>query len=109
MITSVQTLTRIGDRLPIGAVVIDRTWTRVEERNGEWGCGVAHEAIVLALIPFRDSHEYVTWLYCLDPERGEVTVSGHYFDRIHDAVLDFNTRVRVHLVTDGPYKPRIKQ
>lgn len=105
MITSVQSLTRIGETLPNGAVLIDRRWTRSEE----WGSGVAHEAIVLALIPKGDRHEYVTWHYCLNPEHGEVMVQGHYFDLIHDAVLDFNTRVRTHFVTEGRFQPRIKQ
>ena len=111
MITSVQSLTRIGERLPNGAVLIDRTWTRSEE----WGSGVAHEAIVLALIPKGDRHEYVTWVYCLDPRQfGEFTVSGHYFDGIDDAVLDYRVRtrhnlVRTHFVTEGRFQPRIKQ
>lgn len=107
MITSVQSLTRIGDRLPNGAVLIDRKWTRSEERNGEWGSGVAHEAIVLALIARGERREYVTWQYVLDPERGEITVAGHYFNDLLGAVANYQKRVKNLLVHDGPYKPRI--
>ena len=109
MITSVQSLTRIGETLPNGAVLVARAWTRTED----WLDGnVYHEAIVLAV---REVHrpsagsrvEYVTWLYCLDPLRGEVTINGRYFDGFIDAALDYEKRVKNLLIHDGPYKPRI--
>lgn len=105
MITSVQSLTRIGERLPNGAVLIARAWTRTEDLTDGL---VYHEAVVLALIQKGDRHEYATWVYCLDPRQfGEFTVSGHYFDGIDDAVLDYRVRTRHNLVTEGPHQPRI--
>jgi hypothetical protein len=100
MITSVQSLTRIGETLPNGAVLIDRAWTA----SYEWSDGrVAHEGVVLALIPKGEYREYATWDLCLDPDRGEFTVSGRYTFDIVEAAQDFRDRVKV----DPHFPPRI--
>ena len=102
MITSVQSLTRIGETLPNGAVLLDRTWTRTED----WTDGlVYHEAVALGLIRHKRP-DFVTWVYCLNPEQGEFTVAGNYHHDIVKAVADYEKRIKRHLVTDGPYKPR---
>ena len=100
MITSVQSLTRIGETLPNGAVLIDRAWTA----SYDWSDGrVCHEGVVLGLIPKGEHREYATWNYVLDPERGEITVTGRYTFDIVDAAQDFRDRVRVN----DAFPPRI--
>lgn len=103
MITSVQSLTRIGERLPNGAVLVDRAWTRTEDWAND---RTYHEAIVLAVLNHGSRHEFVTWLYCLNPDDGEVTINGRYFDGLLHAVVDFKQRVKAQKMT-GKYAPRI--
>jgi len=104
MITSVQPLTVVGERLPNGAVLVDRAWTRSEDWTDNL---VYHEAVVLCVLN-HGSHrrEFATWIYCLDPRQGEVTISGRYFDNIEAATADFVQRSAAQMQT-GVFSPRI--
>lgn len=103
MITSVQSLTRRGERLPNGAVLIDRVWTRTEDWEND---RTYHESIVIALLNHGSRVEFVTWKCCLHPEEGEVTINGRYYDTLLNAVVGFKQRVGQEM-TEGKFKPRI--
>ena len=86
-----QTLTKRGETLPNGAVVID-------SKPGYDG----ESQVVLCLwtedwqmtppIP-RICDPYVTWIATTEPNGLVITRSGHYFDVLSDAVIDFNSRI----------------
>lgn len=82
-----------GMACPNGAMIIDV--------KSAWAEG---EKVVLCLwlvdkqekgvVSLRNADPYVTWKARLHPDTGEiVTTSGHYFDILSDAVVDFNSRV----------------
>lgn len=105
MITSEQRLTRLGEFLPNGARLIARMWTRTED----WADDLTyHEAVVLAMLGHGSRHEFATWIYCLDPRQGEVTISGRYFSNIEEATADYVKRYSAQM-QPGIYAPRIKQ
>jgi hypothetical protein len=101
MSRAIKEFAAIGERLPNGALLVDRTWTRTED----WADGlVYHEAVVLCVLNHGQRREFATWIYCLDPRQGEVTISGHYFDSIEQAVADYVKRSEAMMQT-GIYAP----
>lgn len=77
-----------GDVLPNGALVLQVGIDTTQEVFGD----MRPQGVVLAMVGGGSwAHEFVTWDYVID-ERGVVTVSGHYFDSVVNAVDDFRQR-----------------
>lgn len=72
---------RLGDRVDNGAVIIDikRAW----DTSG---------FIVLCLRTDSQADPYVTWFARLEDDK-VICHSGHYFDQLKDAVVDFASRI----------------
>jgi hypothetical protein len=66
---------RIGNVLPNGAIVLE-----------------INDHVILAKNNTGTKDEYVTWRW--DGKDPASTVFGHYFERLHNAALDFEERPR---------------
>lgn len=72
---------RLGDRVDNGATVIDikKAW----DTSGY---------IVLCLRTDSQADPYVTWFARVE-EGKTICSTGHYFDQLKDAVVDFSSRI----------------
>lgn len=78
-----------GERLANGAVLIDKRFTYTEARATGHMCS----GYCIALRADSSYHEFVTWRYVINPELGEFTTDGRYFDTLDEAVKDYMERI----------------
>lgn len=80
-------ITERGERLPNGAVLIDKRIRKIDV----WADGTEIPiGYCLAVRPGSD-YEYVTWQYVIRPD-AEITASGRYFADFYSAVRDYEER-----------------
>jgi hypothetical protein len=79
-----------GDICSNGAVVLDyrQSWNEQYVVLCLWTTDIQQEEII-----YRNADPYVTWIAERSPEGGIITRNGHYFDRLSQAVVDFDSRV----------------